>query len=106
MEVHPKTPSVKGPAEWSTGDVYIDAIAQGQQPSRLAVNAVHFTPGARTAWHTHTRGQTLYVTDGQGLVQYRGEPIVTIWPGDAVLIGRRMALARRRTRTLHNPSSP
>jgi quercetin dioxygenase-like cupin family protein len=84
MEVQPNKPSVKGPAEWFTGDVYIDAIAQGQQPSRLAVNAVHFTPGARTAWHTHTRGQTLYVTDGQGLVQSRGEPIVTIRSGDAV----------------------
>jgi tRNA (cmo5U34)-methyltransferase len=45
---------------------------------------VHFTPGARTAWHSHTNGQTLHVTDGEGLVQSRGEPVVTIHSGDTV----------------------
>ena len=85
MELKPNRPSVKGPAELFTGDVWIDAIAQGQPPSRLAVSAVHFTPGARTAWHAHSLGQTLYVTEGEGLVQPRGEPIVTIRPGDIVL---------------------
>jgi quercetin dioxygenase-like cupin family protein len=84
MEVQPKKPSAKGPAERFTGDVWIDAIAQGQPPSRLAVSAVHFTPGARTAWHAHSGGQTLYVTEGEGLVQSRGEPIVTIRSGDIV----------------------
>ena len=84
MEVQPKKPSAKGPAEWFTGDVWIDSIAQGQAPSRLAVSAVHFMPGARTAWHSHSLGQTLYVTEGEGLVQTRGAPIVTICPGDIV----------------------
>ena len=84
MEVQPKKPSRKGPAEWFTGDVWLDPIAQGQAPSRLAVTAVHFTPGARTAWHSHTLGQTLYVTEGQGRVQSRGEPIVTIRSGDTI----------------------
>ena len=82
MEIQSKKPSVKGPAEWFTGDVWMDRIAQGQEPSRLTVIAVHFTPGARTAWHSHGLGQTLYVTEGEGLVQSRGEPIVTIRPGD------------------------
>jgi quercetin dioxygenase-like cupin family protein len=84
MDIQPKKPSVKGPAEWFTGHVWIDAIAQGQPPSRLAVSAVHFAPGARTAWHSHSLGQTLYVTEGKGLVQSRGEPIVTMGPGDVV----------------------
>jgi quercetin dioxygenase-like cupin family protein len=84
MELLPKKSSAKGPAEWFTGDVWIDAIARGQAPSRMAVSAVHFTPGARTAWHAHTLGQTLYVTEGEGLVQSRGEPVVTIRPGDIV----------------------
>jgi quercetin dioxygenase-like cupin family protein len=84
MEVQPRKPSVKGPAEWFTGDVWIDPVAQGQPPSRLTVNAVHFTPGAHTAWHAHSLGQTLYVTEGEGLVQSRGEPVVTIRPGDSV----------------------
>ena len=70
--------------EWFTGDVYLDAIARGEEPSRVRVNAVHFTPGARTAWHSHALGQTLYVTEGVGLVQSRGEAILTIRPGDIV----------------------
>jgi quercetin dioxygenase-like cupin family protein len=84
MEVQPRKPSVKGPAEWFTGDVWIDGIAQGEEPSRIRVNAVHFTPGARTAWHSHALGQTLYVTEGAGLVQTRGSVIVTIRSGDVV----------------------
>jgi quercetin dioxygenase-like cupin family protein len=85
MEVQPKKPSVKGPAEWFTGDVWIDQIAQGKEPSRLTVGSVHFTPGARTAWHSHSLGQTLYVTEGEGHVQARGREIVDIRAGDVVL---------------------
>ena len=84
MEVQPRPPSVKGPADWFTGDVFIDAIAQGHGASPLMVAAVHFTPGARTAWHAHSLGQTLCVTEGEGRVQSRGESMVTIRPGDVV----------------------
>jgi quercetin dioxygenase-like cupin family protein len=84
MEIQPKTPPMKGPPEMFTGDVSIEPIARGQAPSRLAVSAVHFTPGARTAWHSHGNGQTLHVTDGEGLVQSRGEPIVPIRTGDTI----------------------
>ena len=81
MEIESKKPSLKGPAEWFTGDVWIDPAAQGQDPSHVAVNIVHFSPGARTAWHSHSLGQILYVTEGRGLVQSSGEPIVAIQPG-------------------------
>ena len=84
MEVQPGKPSAKGPAEWFTGDVWIDAIAVAREPSRIRVSAVHFTPGARTAWHSHALGQTLYVTEGEGLVQSRGADIVDIRSGDVV----------------------
>jgi len=84
MEVQPKPPSAKGPAEWFTGDVWIDTIARGEEPSRVRVNAVHFTPGARTAWHSHAVGQTLYVTEGEGFVQTRSGEIVRIRPGDII----------------------
>jgi quercetin dioxygenase-like cupin family protein len=84
MEVRPRNPSAKGPAEWFTGDVWIDAIARPEPPSRLAVSAVRFPPGARTAWHSHSLGQTLYVTEGQGIVQSRGDPGVSIRAGDVV----------------------
>jgi quercetin dioxygenase-like cupin family protein len=84
MHVVPKQSSIKGPAAFFSGDVWIDAIARGEQPSRISVSAVHFSPGARTAWHSHSLGQTLYVTEGRGLVQSRGEGIVEIRPGDVV----------------------
>jgi quercetin dioxygenase-like cupin family protein len=84
MEVQRRKPTAKGPAEWFSGDVWIDPIARGQEPSHLTVSAVHFTPGARTAWHSHSNGQTLYVTEREGLVQTRGEPIVSIRHGDTV----------------------
>jgi quercetin dioxygenase-like cupin family protein len=74
----------KGPEEWFTGDVYIDAIAAASAPARAQVNLVHFTPSARTAWHTHPLGQTIYVTEGIGLCQKRGAPIEVIRPGDRV----------------------
>jgi quercetin dioxygenase-like cupin family protein len=84
MEVRPKPPSSKGPAETFTGDVWIDAIARGEEPSRVRVNTVRFTPGARTAWHSHALGQTLYVTDGAGLVQSRDHEITHIHAGDVI----------------------
>ena len=55
-----------------TGEVWVDPLARGLPPSQLNVAAVRFTPGARSAWHSHHGGQTLYVTEGRGLVQVRG----------------------------------
>jgi quercetin dioxygenase-like cupin family protein len=73
-----------GPSEWFTGTVYLDAIAAPAEPSRAAAAMVHFAPGARTAWHTHPLGQTLYVTEGVGRCQRRGGEIEVIQPGDRV----------------------
>jgi len=84
LEIRGKQPTAKAPAHMFTGHVWIDSIAQGQEPSRIRVNAVHFTPAARTAWHSHAVGQTLYVTEGPSLVQSRGGEIVHIRPGTIV----------------------
>ena len=65
MEIKPKQPTVRGPADWFTGDVWMDSVVQPDDQSTLNVAAVHFTPGARTAWHAHDGGQTLYVTEGE-----------------------------------------
>ena len=79
---HPETRP--GPAEWFTGQVWIDDIAAPPPPSRLHIVSVHFTPGARTAWHTHPLGQVLHVTEGAGLAQRRGAPAEVIRAGDTV----------------------
>jgi quercetin dioxygenase-like cupin family protein len=77
----------QGPSEWFSGAVYIDAVAAPSDHSRLNASSVRFTPGARTAWHAHPRGQTIYVTEGVGLAQGRGDPIEVIRPGDRVVFG-------------------
>lgn len=76
--------SNKGSSEWFTGAVYVDPVAVPFGSSRLTASSVHFTPGARTAWHTHPNGQTIFVTEGMGLAQRRGGPIEVIRPGDRV----------------------
>jgi quercetin dioxygenase-like cupin family protein len=86
MDISPKQPTAKGRPEWFTGDVYVDAIAQSHGTPPMTIGAVHFTPGSHTAWHRHTIGQTLYVTEGEGRVQSRGGPVITIRPGDVIRI--------------------
>jgi quercetin dioxygenase-like cupin family protein len=76
--------TTKGPADWFTGDVYLDTVAAPRDGASVAAALVHFTPGARTAWHTHPHGQTIFVTEGIGRCQRDGGPVETIRPGDRV----------------------
>jgi quercetin dioxygenase-like cupin family protein len=76
--------TARGPSDWFTGAVYIDAVAAPSEKSRLSASSVHFTPGARTAWHTHPNGQTIYVIEGIGHAQRRGGEVEVIRPGDRV----------------------
>jgi quercetin dioxygenase-like cupin family protein len=78
------TETAAGPSDWFTGAVYIDAVATPSGASRLSASSVHFTPGARTAWHTHPNGQTIYVLEGVGLAQRRGGSVEMIRSGDRV----------------------
>jgi quercetin dioxygenase-like cupin family protein len=73
-----------GPSEWFTGAVYVDTVATPSDASRVNASSVHFMPGARTAWHTHPNGQTIYVMEGVRLVQRCGGGIEVIRPGDRV----------------------
>jgi quercetin dioxygenase-like cupin family protein len=75
--------TARGPAEWFSGTVFVDTIA-GAAGSRLGAASVHFAPGARTAWHIHPHGQTIWVTEGVGLCRREGGPIEVIRPGDRV----------------------
>jgi quercetin dioxygenase-like cupin family protein len=64
--------------------VFIDPVAAPSGKSRASASNVHFTPGARTAWHTHPNGQTIFVLEGVGHAQRRGERAALIRPGDRV----------------------
>lgn len=86
MEIPARRPTSRGPAESFTGEVWLDPIYQGEEPLRGRVSAVRFTPGARSAWHAHALGQTLFVTEGTGRIQTRGDRAVEIRAGDIVNI--------------------
>ena len=84
MELLKQPQTGKGPADWFAGDVWFDVIYRGQEPSRARANMVKFAPGARTAWHSHGLGQTLYIVEGIALIQSRGGEIIEAHPGDIV----------------------
>lgn len=77
-------PSSQGPAEYFTGTVRLDARFQAEDPARIGGATVTFEPGARTAWHTHPLGQTLFVLSGCGWAQREGGPREEIRPGDII----------------------
>jgi len=77
-------PTRRGNADWFTGTVWQDPVIEAAAPARIRANVVSFAPGARTNWHTHPLGQTLYVLSGSGRVQVWGEPIREIRAGDTV----------------------
>jgi quercetin dioxygenase-like cupin family protein len=78
------TETMHGPADWFTGNVYVDRVAAPEATSRVGAASVHFTPAARTHWHTHPFGQTIYVVEGVGRCQREGGPIEEIRGGDSV----------------------
>ncbi len=78
--------TVTAPESNFTGTVYVDGIRNPDEQTAIGCSHVRFTPGARTAWHHHPKGQTLYVTDGIGLVATRSGGIQEIRPGDVVYI--------------------
>jgi quercetin dioxygenase-like cupin family protein len=78
------TDTTRGRSDWFAGAVYLDSVAAPSAGSRLSAASVHFTPGARTAWHTHPHGQTIWVLEGVGHCQRRGGAIEVIRPGDRV----------------------
>ena len=88
MDIHlaGSRPTRRAPPEYFTGTVLQDPIIATEAPARLVSTRVSFEPGARTAWHSHPLGQTLYVISGVGRVQAKGGPIREIRPGDVVWI--------------------
>lgn len=77
-------PSISPSADYFTGTVWQDPIANAPEPGRVRALLVTFAPGARTNWHTHPLGQTLFVASGVGRCQTEGGPVRVIRPGDSV----------------------
>jgi quercetin dioxygenase-like cupin family protein len=88
MDIHPagSRPTRRAPKEYFTGTVLQDPIIATASPARIVSTRVSFEPGARTNWHSHPLGQTLYVISGVGRVQTKDGPVHEIRPGDVVWI--------------------
>ena len=79
-------PTVKASSDYFTGTVWQEPIIEAPDPSRVRALKVAFEAGARTAWHTHPLGQTLYVVSGVGLIGLRNKAPALIKSGDTVWI--------------------
>jgi quercetin dioxygenase-like cupin family protein len=77
-------PSATGPTDYFTGRVRVDPLSPANGDINASSAYVTFEPGARSAWHTHPKGQYLVVTAGVGLTQEWGKPVQEIRPGDVV----------------------
>jgi quercetin dioxygenase-like cupin family protein len=73
-----------GPLDFFTGTVQVTPVMQGEDPSSMTCGCVTFDPYARSAWHTHPKGQLLIVTAGAGFVQEWNKPVQKIKQGDVV----------------------
>lgn len=78
--------AARGNENYFHGEVWIEALVATPLVPIKGVR-VSFTPGARTAWHTHPGGQILYVVSGRGWVQKEGEAAQPMSAGDTVIIG-------------------
>ena len=77
-------PSVKGPAEYFTGNVRVDPLFTAKDAAPFSGSYVTFEPGARSAWHTHPTGQHLIVTAGVGRTGEWGGRVEEIKTGDVI----------------------
>ncbi|ANP72443.1 cupin domain-containing protein [Cryobacterium arcticum] len=85
MQIEPRTPTVKNPAAQFAGDVWLDFVATPHtDDQRMTVAVVRFAPGARTAWHSHGRGQYLRVTQGVARFGTRDGNIIEVYPGQTL----------------------
>jgi 4-carboxymuconolactone decarboxylase len=77
-------PAQQGPSTAFTGNVRVTPLFDANDTFHAACASVSFEPGARSAWHTHPRGQLLIVTGGIGRIQKSGGPVEEIRAGDTI----------------------
>lgn len=78
-----ETEAKRGPAEWFDGEVWIQPVLTPDESPTQRSAVVSFAAGARTAWHTHPRGQMIFVLSGVCHAQREGAEVERLTPGDA-----------------------
>jgi len=76
----------KLPNDWFNGNAYLTPLVSKDDNNEFSVGSVTFEPSARTHWHTHPKGQSLLVIEGNGFYQEKGKPAQAIKTGDVVVI--------------------
>lgn len=73
-----------GSSDYFTGTVRVEMVWPANEAINASGGKVTFEPGARSAWHTHPKGQHFVVIGGTGLTQEWGKPIQEIKEGDVI----------------------
>lgn len=72
--------------KYFTGKSYLNTLSDKNEQWNTPAANVTFEPAARTNWHTHSGGQILLVTAGEGRCQEKGKPVQILKEGDVVRI--------------------
>ncbi|MDK4732548.1 cupin domain-containing protein [Rhizobium sp. CNPSo 3490] len=73
----------RSPEGVATAPFWVEMLLEGTDGENTAMRAT-LDPGTITRWHTHPKGQLLYVLAGQGLAQNEGGLVEELRAGDAV----------------------
>ncbi|WP_372776410.1 cupin domain-containing protein [Mangrovibacterium sp.] len=74
-----------------TGTVWVQMMGAKDSTLHAGFGNVTFEPWARTNWHSHPGGQLLFITEGKGYYQEKGQPARLLHKGDVVEIPRNVA---------------
>ena len=77
-------PAQPGPSATFTGNVRVTPLLDASDNFHASCASVSFEAGARSAWHTHPKGQLLIVTAGVGRIQQSARPVEEIRAGDTI----------------------
>ena len=69
-----------------TGTVWLNMMGAKDTSLHTSYGNVTFEPGARTNWHSHPGGQILFITEGKGYYQVKGQTAQLVQKGDFVEI--------------------
>jgi len=69
-----------------TGAVWLNMMGAEDSTLHASFGNVTFEPKARTNWHSHPGGQILFITEGKGYYQAKGQPARLLQKGDYVEI--------------------
>jgi quercetin dioxygenase-like cupin family protein len=89
MRITRRAESLEGEALTShfSGPAHFNRLHESTDLHPLRVNLVSLEPGSRSDWHSHSGGQLLYIVQGEGWVQERGQAPQRVEAGDVVASG-------------------